>query len=412
MESLKKNCIKLWIFLKWFLIALLVGGICGAVGSVFHICIDLVTELRFEHKWVILLLPLGGFVIFALYKLAKTKLDTNRVIESIRSENDIPFIMAPLIFVSTIITHLLGGSAGREGAALQLGGSIGYNIGRIFKFGKDELHVIVMTGMSAFFSALFGTPLTAAFFALEVTSVGIMHYSGLVPCIVAAYAASAIAKLMGLAPVGFTLPVNVDFTALSVAQTVGIAVLCAVLSVAFCVSLEKSEHYMKRLIKKDYLRPIIGGLVIIILSLLVGNQDYNGAGMQVIESAMQGKTVAFAFVLKIIFTAVTIASGFKGGEIVPTFFIGSTFGCLVAPLFGMDAAFGAAIGFVATFCGVVNCPVASIILALEVFGASNLPLLAIACGVSYMLSGNYGLYKSQKIMYSKFETKFINSSTK
>lgn len=412
MEIFKRLCSHAWTFLKWVLIAVLVGGICGAVGAVFHICIDLVTELRAEHTWVLFLLPLGGLAIFFLYKLSKTKLDTNRVIETIRSENDIPFIMAPLIFISTIITHLLGGSAGREGAALQLGGSIGYNLGRLFKFGKDELHIIVMTGMSAFFAALFGTPLTAALFALEVTSVGIMHYSGLVPCIVSAYAASSIAKLFGLHPVGFALATNVEFGAITSLQTAGVAILCALVSVLFCVSLEKGEHYMRKLVRRDWLRPIVGGVLVIALALIVGNQDYNGAGMHVIEAAMQGKADFYAFILKIVFTVITIAAGFKGGEIVPTFFIGSTFGCAVAPLFGLDPVFGAAIGFVATFCGVVNCPVASIILALEVFGFSHLPLLAIAVAISYMLSGKYSLYKSQKIMYSKFETKFINANTK
>lgn len=412
METLKKLTGLSWTFLKWVLVAILVGGICGVIGSAFHICIDLVTELRAEHTWVLFLLPVGGLAIFFLYKLSKTKLDTNRVIESIRSDSDIPLIMAPLIFVSTVITHLLGGSAGREGAALQLGGSIGYNMGRLFKFGKDELHMIVMAGMSAFFAALFGTPLTAAFFALEVTSVGIMHYSGLVPCLVSAYSAAAIAKFFGLSPVGFALTANVEFGAISSLQTAGVAILCALVSTLFCVSLEKGEHYMKKLVRRDFLRPIIGGVLIIALSLVVGNQDYNGAGMHVIEAAMQGNASFYAFALKIVFTVITIAAGFKGGEIVPTFFIGSTFGCAVAPLFGLDPAFGAAIGFVATFCGVVNCPVASIILALEVFGEANLPLLAIAVGISYMLSGNYSLYKSQKIMYSKFETKFINANTK
>lgn len=412
MEHIKKLCSLSWVFLKWVLIAVLVGGICGVVGSAFHICIDLVTELRAEHTWVLFLLPVGGLAIYFLYKLSKTKLDTNRVIETIRSENDIPLIMAPLIFISTIITHLLGGSAGREGAALQLGGSIGYNVGRLFKFGKDELHMIVMAGMSAFFAALFGTPLTAAFFALEVTSVGIMHYSGLVPCLVSAYAASSIAKLFGLSPVAFALTANVEFGAITSLQTAGIAILCALVSILFCVSLEKGEHYMKKLVKRAWLRPVIGGALVIALALIVGNQDYNGAGMHVIEAAMQGKADYWSFALKIVFTVITIAAGFKGGEIVPTFFIGSTFGCAVAPLLGLDPVFGAAIGFVATFCGVVNCPVASIILALEVFGAAHLPLLAIACGISYMLSGNYSLYKSQKIMYSKFETKFINANTK
>jgi len=412
LENLKKVYMHAWTFIKWAVVAAAVGSICGAVGTAFHMCIDFVTSFRAENGWVLFLLPIGGLAIFALYKLAKTKLDTNSVIESIRSEENIPFIMAPLIFISTVITHFVGGSAGREGAALQLGGSIGYNLGRLLKLGKDELHMIVMAGMSALFAALFGTPLTAVFFALEVTSVGIMHYSGLVPCIVSAYVATAVARFFGVAPVAFSIVGKVDFTVVSSLQTAGVAILVALASILFCVSLEKSEHCMKKLVKKAWLRPVIGGVIIIALSLLVGNRDYNGAGMDVIERAMKGDAVFYAFALKIIFTAITIAAGFKGGEIVPTFFVGSTLGCTVAPLFGLDPSFGAAVGFVAMFCGVVNCPVASVILALEVFGVSSLPLLALACGVSYMLSGNYGLYKSQKIMYSKLETKFINENAK
>ena len=198
MDSIKKPFGYIKSFAKWIVLALLVGVVGGGVGAVFHLCIDRATELRTEFSNLIFLLPIGGLAICGLYKLSKVKLDTNRVIESVRGRKEIPFIMAPFIFVSTVITHLLGGSAGREGAALQLGGSIGYNTGKLFRLSENDMHTIVMAGMSAVFAALFGTPLTAIFFSLEVTSVGIMYYSGLLPCIISAFSAVTVAKLCNL----------------------------------------------------------------------------------------------------------------------------------------------------------------------------------------------------------------------
>ncbi len=397
-------------FLKWSAISILIGGIGGIVGSLFHKCIDIATEARGENPWLIFMLPIGGLVICALYGFTKTHVDTNRVIESVRGDQNVPWYMAPLIFVSTVITHLLGGSAGREGAALQLGGSIGYNVGKALRLGTGDLHIIVMAGMSAVFAALFGTPLTAMFFALEVTSVGIMYYAGLLPCVISALTAASIAKFFGLSPVRFDF---ISFPALNVGFTVKIVVLaafCAVVCIAFCTALQKCEHYAEKFIKNKYLRALVGSVIIVALTLIIGTRDYNGAGMDVITRALSGDARIWDFTVKIIFTAITIASGFKGGEIVPAFFIGSTFGCVAASVLGIPAGCGAAIGFVALFCGVVNCPVASVLLALEVFGAESVPVFAVVCGVTYMMSGYCGLYKSQKIMYSKLEAKYVNTN--
>lgn len=412
MNSIKKPFGYIKSFAKWIVLALLVGVVGGGVGAVFHLCIDRATELRTEFSNLIFLLPIGGLAICGLYKLSKVKLDTNRVIESVRGRKEIPFIMAPFIFVSTVITHLLGGSAGREGAALQLGGSIGYNTGKLFRLSENDMHTIVMAGMSAVFAALFGTPLTAIFFSLEVTSVGIMYYSGLLPCIISAFSAVTVAKLFGLHPIAYSLSSGIELTVSSSVKIAALSILCALLSTLFCVSIEKTEKLSERFIKSGYLRSFLGGALIVALTFLVGTYDYNGAGMHVVDAAIGGEARVFDFALKIIFTAITIAAGFRGGEIVPTLFIGSTFGCVVAPLLGISAPHGAAIGFVALFCGVVNCPIASIFLALEVFGAESLPALALACGISYLFSGYHGLYKSQKIMYSKTEAKFIDKVTK
>lgn len=397
-------------FFKWVVISLVVGAVGGIVGSVFHKCIDFATEARGEHSWLVYLLPLGGLIIAALYSLCKTKVDTNLVIESVRTEENVPWYMAPLIFVGTVITHLLGGSAGREGAALQLGGSIGYNLGRLFRLNAGDSHIIVMSGMSAVFAALFGTPLTAVFFALEVTSVGVMYYAGLLPCVISAMCACIIAELFGISPVRFNL---FELPALSlevVAKTVVLAALCAVVCIVFCTAIKVCEHYMEKLIHNVFVRALVGGAIIVLLTIVFGTYDYNGAGMHIIERAMTGQANWEAFLLKIIFTAITISAGFKGGEIVPAFFVGSTFGCVIGSLLGLPAGFGAAVGFVALFCGVVNCPVASVLLALEVFGPESILVFALVCGVSYMMSGYCGLYKSQKIMYSKLEAKYINAN--
>ncbi|MBE7033417.1 MAG: chloride channel protein [Ruminococcaceae bacterium] len=401
-------------FLKWVLIAIVVGIAGGLLGSVFHICIDRVTELRVEKSFLIYFLPVGGIVIAALYRLFSSKgtIDTNRVIKSVRRDKNVPLVMIPLIFISTVITHMLGGSAGREGAALQLGGSIGYNTGKALRLKKNDMHIIVMSGMSAVFAALFGTPLTATIFSLEVTNVGVLHYAGLLPCIISSVTASQVAKWFNLHPVHFS---GIEFGNITwhlTLQVIFVAVICAVASILFCLAIKKSELLMDKLLKNSFIRAFAGGIVIVLLTMLVGTRDYNGAGMDVISRAIGGEALPWAFVLKIIFTAITIAAGFKGGEIVPAFFIGSTLGCVIAPIVGLSPALGAAVGFVALFCGVVNCPIASIILSLEVFGAEGILFFAIATAVSYMLSGYFGLYESQKISYSKIDDEYIDVHTK
>lgn len=401
-------------FVKWIILAMVVGIIGGLLGSVFHISIDYVTELRTEHDFLIFLLPIGGIFIAAMYYFVSSngKIDTNRVIESVRKDKKIPLVMIPLIFLSTVTTHMLGGSAGREGAALQLGGSIGYNFGRLLHLKKSDMHIIVMSGMSGVFAALFGTPLTAAIFSLEVTNVGVLHYAGLLPCVISSVTAAQVAKRFNLSPVHFT---QIEFGAITwdlTMQVIFLAVLCAIVSILFCIAIKKSEHLMDRLFKNGFLRAFMGGVIIVLLTLLVRTRDYNGAGMEVVARAIGGETVPWAFLLKIVFTVITISAGFKGGEIVPAFFIGSTFGCAAAPLLGLEPALGAAIGFVALFCGVVNCPVASIILSLEVFGAEGMLFFAIASSVSYMMSGCFGLYESQKIVYSKINDEYIDFNAK
>jgi len=281
-------------------------------------------------------------------------------------------------------------------------------VGKTVKMSGESMHTAVMTGMASVFAALFGTPLTAAFFAIEVSTVGIMHYASLLPCVVSSLTAYFMAGLFGIAPVRFSLPVCVAVTPGTFLKISVLSVLCALVSILFCLSVKGCEKLSKKYFSNVYLKALVGGIVIVILTVVSGTYDYNGAGMGVIEKAIGGSAKYEAFILKILFTSVTIAAGFKGGEIVPTFFIGSTFGCVAASFLGIDPSVGGAIGFTALFCGVVNCPVASLLLAVEVFGAGSLTVFAYAVAVSYMLSGNYSLYKSQKIVYSKLDEHYVD----
>lgn len=396
--------------IKWVFFAAILGVIGGIVGSLFHICIEEVTHIRIENPWIILLLPFGGLVIAGMYHIFKKegKIDTNRVLESVSGDEKVPFIMAPLIFISAGITHLLGGSAGREGAALQLGGSIGYKLGKVFKLKKNDLHIMVMAGMSAVFAALFGTPVAAAVFAVEVVCVGIFHHTALLATIISAFFGYQTALWFKIAPVRFDILAFSGYTPEVVVKSVLTAVLCAFVSMLFCFAIKKTEHFAEKIVKNRYLRGFLGGLVIVGLTFLVRTHDYNGAGMNIIENAIGGNAKPEAFLLKILFTAITISAGFKGGEIVPAFFVGSTFGCFIGNVLGIDAGLTAAIGFISIFCGVTNCPIASLILAIEVFGADWILVFALGCSLSYILSGYTGLYKSQKIMFSKTNDEYLD----
>ena len=397
------------VLLKWIVIASVVGTIGGSIGSFFHICIDIATEQRTENPWIILLLPIGGLAITFMYQLFKKsgQISTNRVIKSVQTDENVPFIMVPLIFISTCITHLLGGSAGREGAAIQLGGSLGYNVGRVFKLKEGNMHIIVMAGICSVFSALFGTPLTATFFAMEVINVGVWHYASFIPCLLSSIIAFGISSLFGLKGVHFGIT-SVSLSPLLVFQTIILALLCALVGILFCQTIKKCESIMDKAFPNPYLRTVFGSLIIIALTFGLKTFDYNGAGMDVIARAIEGDARYEAFILKILFTAITIAAGFKGGEIVPAFFIGSTFGCVAGQILGISPSLGAAMGFVALFCSVVNCPIASTILALEVFGADSVLIMAVVCGVSFMMSGYFGLYETQKFAFSKLTEDIID----
>ena len=400
--------------IKWLILGSAIGIIVGTAASLFGHALIAVNAWRAAYPALVLGLPLGGIVIVFLYRVSKNDNDkgTNTVIESIHSSTRIPLRMAPLIFVSTVITHLFGGSAGREGAALQLGGSIAGKLGKALRLNERDMNLIIMCGMSAGFSALFGTPLAASIFSMEVVSVGIMHYAALVPCVTAAMIAHFVAKAFKIPPELF--PVDcAAMTPESFFKIFFFAVAAGLVSILFCMLLHRAERLYKCCFKNPYFRIAAAGVLVIALTAVLGSGEYLGSGMGIIEDIFHhgAAAVPYAFLLKMVFTALTLGGGFKGGEIVPSLTIGAAFGSCVAVLLGLPMELVTACGMVGVFCGVTNSPISSLLIAFELFGFAGMPYYLVTVAVSYMISGRYGLYRAQRLMYSKTETKFINSTT-
>lgn len=400
-------------FLKWLAIAFFLGIFVGAVGVAFHYCLSGAAKIRAAHEWIIFFIPIAGLFIVFCYKTFGMYNDkgTNLVLMAVRDNEPMTAKTVLLIFSSTVITHLFGGSAGREGAALQIGGTIGSLFGNVLRLDDKDKRVITMCGMSAGFAALFGTPVASSVFAMEVTSVGVMYYSAIVPCVVSAFTATSMAKIFSIKAVEYSVSGLSGISVLLVLKVIILALLCAVISLVFCLSMRGLHHVFQKISKDNkFIRIFIGGAVIIVITLLIGSQKYNGAGGEIINQCFNESVGFQVFALKILLTAITLGCGFKGGEIVPTFFTGSAFGSAMSPVLAISPSLGAAVGLVSVFCGVTNCPLTSIILSVELFGSEGLILFAIACAVSYMLSGYIGLYNEQTIVYSKTKTQYIDKS--
>ena len=398
------------VALQWLLLAVPTGLVCGAVGTAFHLSVEYVTELRAAQGWLLLCLPLAGLAIVALYKVTKCEgVGTNNVIRAVQSGEPVSLLLVPAIFLGTVLTHLCGGSAGREGAALQMGGSIGWNVGKLLHLSDYARRTATISGMAAFFSALFGTPLTAALFAMMVEDVGLTFTSAFVPAFTSALIAYGVSVACGIAPTSFAIQAVPTLGLTSAIQAAALGILCALVSRLFCRMLHTLEHQLPRRMPNPWLRAALGGVAVVAFSYLFGVGRYNGAGMAVIADAVeQGAALPWDFLCKIFLTALTLAVGFKGGEVVPSFFIGATFGCAAGPLLGLPAGFAAAIGLISVFCGATNALIPSILLSFELFHGQGLELIALGCGVCYMLSGHHGLYSSQTFVTNKLRPEYAS----
>ena len=389
---------------RFVLLALLVGAVCGAVGTLFYHAIALATKLRTGHPWLLYLLPVAGLLTAFLYAVLKMEKDpgTDAVLRATLKSETVPARLSALIFSGTFLTHLCGGSAGREGAALQIGGGLGTAISRMLKLTEGETRLVTMCGMSAVFSAVFGTPLTAAVFSIEVASVGVISSTAVLPCMVSSLTASYIAHLLGAQGEAYVLQGVPALGWDSLLPALVLGLVCALISILFCVVMHGSHKLFGRFLPNRYLRVTVGAALVVGVSLLLGTSRYNGAGADVIVAAIEGgHALPYDGIVKLLLTAITLGCGMKGGEIVPAFFVGSTMGCLLGPLVGLSPSFGAGLCMVGLFCGVVNCPIASILLSMELFGGAGLPLFALVCAVSFACSGRHSLYSTQSFQFDK-----------
>ena len=404
--ALNKNIL---YFIRWTAISIVMGTVCGLIGTAFGYGVIYAQRLFKTHSFMLYLMPVAGVLIVLLHQMFHElgNRGTNLILESISSDERIPMATLPCIFISTIISQAVGASAGKEGAALQIGGCIGNYFGDVFHMDERDKKVMIMSGMSGCFGAIFGTPLAAAMFGIEVISIGVAYYAALVPCVFASFIGAQISGALGLHGESFLILHIPEFSLVPALYTVGLGLTCALLSVCFCILLHETQHLYKNKIGNVYVRILVAAGLSIALALIFG-RDYCGAGFNLVEQAVEGDAGYLAFFFKMVFTAVALGGGFKGGEIVPTLTVGAAFGYLMSLVTGLPVGLCASVGMACLFVSVTNCPVSTMFMAFELFGFAAMPYYAIAVAVCFTLSGYYGLYHSQKFVYSKIRTEFIN----
>ena len=400
-------------FLKWGIFAAVMGVLGGLVGASFVKLISFVTGIRTVHTWLLYCMPLSGLVIVLLYGLCKQKGNkgTNTVIEFVHSGVHINGTLAPLVYVSTGLSHLVGASVGREGAALQIGGSMGEALAKLMRLEDSDSRTAVMAGMSGMFAAVFGTPVAAAVFPIEVVSVGIMQFSALVPCIFSSFIGYGVSVCLGTSFESFEVLSIPELSVKPVIYIIILGILSGLLAQVFCNMLHASGDIFGK-IKNYYLRIVAASAIFIVLTKLEGSNLYLGASSKFLEEALEGNAPMFGFFFKMLFTSIALGGRFKGGEIVPTFCVGAGFGAVFGTLLGFSPSLCAACGMSALFVGVTNCPISTLIISLEMMSPEAMPYFSIAIAVSYIFSGYSSLYHEQRFMYSKTKNKYIFNKPK
>ncbi|MGO4792300.1 voltage-gated chloride channel family protein [Paenibacillus sp. 2KB_20] len=392
-------------FIKWIVLGSVVGLMTGSASAFFLYSLDYVTSLRMENPWLLFFLPFGGAVVsYLYYKFGKSSTKGNNLIlEQIHGGTEsVPLRMAPLVLIGTLITHLFGGSAGREGTAVQMGGSLSEWFGKLIRVTPADRKILLICGISGGFGSIFGTPLAGTLFGLEVLAIGLISHQALLPAFIASLVGNLIAtSLWGVSHLHYPIGEIPALSFLVILKVIFASILFGLTSRLFSELTHSLKRWYSYFFRNPMIKSAVGGIIIIGLVYLLGTRDYLGLGLPLIEASFTDEVSPLAFLGKIIFTSLTLGAGFQGGEVTPLFAIGATLGNALSEWIGLYAPFLAALGFIAVFCGATNTPIACFIMGIELFGGEGAVYMFMACVISYLFSGHSGIYTSQQIGISK-----------